>query len=259
MSLAPVPATKVNELIKKLDALQRRESVDELALMRISHEAKALGNTDRRAMHVVLGAVAGMRADTAEVHRQYRAAMREPDQRARTAANYANALIQCGEMDEAFGIAMQAHEEYRDDPTALDNAIEIATHAARFTERVHLHERWDALCPSRPRPGKTGTMGVSAAIARRAFREEQLRRTIAIAHEVRVARRKCYEGIGIYTAWGEPDRFSIRIRVAASEEVAQKLSNEFLDRLMDDDELLQAGFEHFTLAITKPATDGDHS
>jgi len=238
MSRAATPARKANALIDALAQLDRSGVVDDLALGRLAREAQALMKTDAVAAHTVLGGIAGFEGDAARVREHHVIALRLSPRDRQVLGNYATALTNVGEMDDAFATIMEAHERYPDDTHVLKGAIGIAVQGVRFGESRALYERWNKLRPGKPRSDEVHMMAAAEAVDRSAFSERAAQRVVRLAHEVRLSAGARYAGASLAAVYGEPDRFGLDLHVHTLPGAAADLNEALADRVVEDDALM---------------------
>ena len=110
MSQIRVKATKGTELVDRLTAVANAQELDEVGVGRLRREARLLMRADPVAAHTVLGGLASISGNIAQVREHYEAARRLSASPGETLANYATALSSAGEMNDAFHTILQAHE-----------------------------------------------------------------------------------------------------------------------------------------------------
>ena len=238
MSQATTTQSRANELIDALTRLDQSELFDDLAVGRLSRDARALMKADAAGAHTVLGGIAGIEGDAARVHKHYKIALEVSGRATWTLGNYATALGKAGELDEAFKAVIEAHERTPDDLEILGLAISVAVQGGQFRESRSLYERWNALQPNRRKRDETPMRLAASAIDREAFSESAAQRVIRIAQQVRLAAEVREAGSAIHSVHGERDRFSFIIHVHASTRQAVDLNTEFADRIVGDEALM---------------------
>ena len=175
MSRTATKARKANALIDTLEKLDRSEVLDDLALARLAREAQGLMKSDPAGAHMVLGGIAGIEGDVTRVCKHHEIALELSGRSSQTLTNYAAALINVGEMNEAFTTIMEAHERARGDPRVLKSAVGIAMQSAEFRRSHVLYQRWNMLRPQEPREDEELMKAACEAIDRGAFSEEAAR------------------------------------------------------------------------------------
>ena len=186
MTKSATKVRKANTLIDILENLTASKTLDEMATRRLAREARALMDSDASGAHTVLGGIASLEGNAAKVHEHYETAVRLSSQRNPTLANYATALTNIGEMDEAFRTILKAHEAAPDDLEFLDAAIGIAGEGAKFCQIRVLDERRKKLRPNERKNEETCTRAAEA-IDRGAFTERGAQEVARIAHQMGVA------------------------------------------------------------------------
>lgn len=238
MSRAATSARKADALIEALAKLHRSEVLDDLALGRLAREVQALMKSDAAGAHMVLGGIAGIEGDAAGVREHHVIALRLLARDRQVLGNYATALTDVGEMDDAFATIMEAHERYPDDAYLLKHAIVIAVHGARFDESRALYERWNKLRPGEPRRDEVQMMAAAEAVDRGAFSEQAAQRVVRLAHEVRLSAGARYAGSSLAAVYGEPDRFGLDMHVHTLPGAAADLNEALANCVVEDDALM---------------------
>lgn len=259
MSRISTKAPRVNELIETLERLNHSDVLHDLELVGLARDAKALMTADVAGAHTVLGGIAGIKGDAAEVRRHYKIALEQSGRRPTTLGNYATALGQAGELDESFSAIVEAHERAPDDLELLQHAIFIAGQGGHFIESASLYERWNRLQPSRPMEDEATMRQAASAAGRGVFSEVAARKVIRIAHEVRLSVKVRQAGSTMHTVWGEPDKFALDMHVHASPGEAAHLNEMLADRVVEDDELMAELRLNFTPMFIGTSTDGSDS
>ena len=101
-------ASKAGALIDELERLEFSEAFDDLAIRRLSRQARALMPHDAMGAHTVLGGISGIEGNEDEVREHYRIALELSGRSPTVLANYATALGRAGELDETFPTIMEA-------------------------------------------------------------------------------------------------------------------------------------------------------
>lgn len=259
MNRTATGARKAEALIGTLAKLDRSEVLDDLALGRLTREARALMKADAEGARVVLGGIAGIEGNAAKVHEHYQSALTLSARAPETLGNYATALTNVGEMDEAFAAITEAHERRRDDAYLLKAALGIGVQSARFGESQVLYERWNKLRPNEPREDERCMKSAAEAISRGAFGERAARTVVRLAHKVRLSAGVRYAGSSLGSVYGEPDRFALDIHLHASAGEAAQLNERLADRVVQDDELMVELGLNFTPMFIGTRTDGSDS
>ena len=238
MSQAATTGSKANELIDALTRLDQSELFDELAIGRLSRDARALMKADAAGAHTVLGGIAGIEGDAAKVHEHYKVALKLSARTTWTLGNYAAALGKAGAFDEAFKAIIEAHECAPNDLEILELAIATAVQGGRFRESRSLYERWNKLRPNGRMKAEAPMRLAANAIDREVFTESAVQKVIQIAQRVRLAAKVRQAGSSIHSVHGEPDRFSFVIHVHSSTRQAVDLNTEFADSIVSDEALM---------------------
>ena len=258
MSQAATTESKANELIDALTRLDQSELFDELAVGRLSRDARALMKADAAGAHTVLGGIAGIEGDAARVHEHYEIALKLSGRTTWTLGNCATALVKAGALDGAFKAIMEAHERTPDNPEILGLAISTAVQGGRFRESRSLYERRSALQPNRRTRDETQIRLAANAIDRGAFTESAAQKVILIAQHVRLAAKVRQAGSSLHSVHGEPDRFSFVMYVYSSTRQAVDLNTEFADRIVSDEALMtDPGLKFVPMFMGKSVHDSD--
>lgn len=238
MSHIATPARKADALIGDLERLDRSYVLGDLAMSRLSRDARTLMNTDAIGAHTVLGGIAGIEGDAAKVREHYKVALELSGRTLQALGNYATALGKAGEVDEAFKTIMEAHQRAPDDLQILRHAILIAVQGGQLQGSRSFYEQWNNLQPARRMNEEAPMSNAAAAAERGVFSEEAVQRVIRIAHQVRLAAKVRYAGSSIHLVCGEPDRFSFKLYVHTSTRLAVDLNTQFAERIVNDERLM---------------------
>jgi tetratricopeptide (TPR) repeat protein len=238
MSRAAAPARKASALIEALVDLDRRKTLDDLALNRLAREAQALMKSDATGARAVLGGVASIEGNVERVREHYDAALRLSSRDSNVLAHYATALTKVGKMDDAFEAIMEVCERHPDDAAFLQDAIAIAVQGARFGESRSLYKRRNRLKPEGRSKDGAHMTAIAEAIDRGAFKERAAREVVQIAHEIRQSAGARYAGSAPVLVYGEPDRFGFDVHVHASPTAAADLNEALANRVVENDTLM---------------------
>ena len=238
MSPGAAKATKAGALIDELERLDFSEALDDLAIRRLSRDARALMPVDAMGAHTVLGGISGIEGDAVGVREHYRIALELSRRNPSVLGNYATALGRAGELDEAFPAVMEAHRRAPDDLTLLGHAILVAMQGAWFREGLRLCETWNKLRPDHPVELEPVMRGAADAVRRGAFTEEGARKVLCLAHEIRVAAKVRYAGTAVRAVFDEPDRFSFTLYVRTDTRHAVELEARFVECVVTDVQLM---------------------
>ena len=238
MSRASTPARKTTALVNSLKGLERAERVDDLALKRLRREAQTLMKVDAVGAHSILGAMAGIEGNAAQVRKHYEIALQISARESEVLTNYAAALSKAGKMNDAFKTVTEAHERHPDDLSILQDAINIAAQGARFREGRVLCERRRKLRPEGPHDDEATMIALTEAVGREAFDEEAAQEVVQIAHEIRLAAGARYAGSGPAPVYGEPDTFGFDILVRVPPTEAADLNAALAERVAGNELLM---------------------
>ena len=256
MSQTPTRATKAQELVRRLTTIADAEELNEWGIRQLEREARALMDADAVAAHIVLGGVAALKGEVAEVREHHRIALQLSGNSVEALRNGAASLSRVGEMNEAFEAILQAHERIPDDPDTLSAAISMAVQSAHFQKARELYRRWRELVPDVPLEDETSTHKAADAVENRAFSEERAQKVVQLAHQVRRSAKVRGAGGGVLALHGEPDSFLFEIRVRTSSEGAVELNEKFANRIVTDAELMTDPGLKFTLVFIGMRTNG---
>ena len=239
MSATTAKATRASALIDELQRLELSEAFDELAVRRISREARALMSHDAMGAHTVLGGIAGIHGNEEKVREHYKIALEVSGRAPTVLANYATALGRAGELDEAFPAMMEAHQRAPDDIGLLRGAIFMGIQGGWFEESLGLYKTWNRLQPTCPFEHEPVVTKAADAARRGVFTERSVRKVMGLAHEVRVEAKARYAGFALHAVFGETDRFSATMYVRTTPRHAVELESEFVERVVSDAELMK--------------------
>lgn len=179
----PIPQTKAEELLNKFcDSIGTSVQIDAFTLLRFEREALAELKHDAHPAYMLLGAIAAMRWDVAELKRNHLAAIRLSDDRT-ARANYAVSLERVGLMQEA---AMEAEAAFRFAPEDL----EILNYAIKLYWTAGQLDSLSALClgfekrTMREHDQMDLARGLGLIFERSGTTQEDYVKSIALAHDV---------------------------------------------------------------------------
>ena len=259
MNTTAAKASKASDLIDELERLDVSERLDDLAIRRLSREARALMPSDATGARTVLGGIAGIEGNAAKVREHYRVALEHSQRNLSVLSNYATALGRAGELDEAFPTIMEAHQRAPDDVVLLKNAMFVAIQGGRFSESLTLYEAWNRLQPVEPFEHESAVRKAADAAGRGVFTEEAVRKVLGLAHEVRVAAKVRYAGFAMQEVFGEPDRFNFTVYMRSTPRRAIELEDEFVERVVTDAPLMADPGLMFVLMFKGTTVDGGDS
>lgn len=122
--ITPTPLEKGAALIHEINSMLKN-GIDPTRLDEIEQDARKLESSNFVSAKRVLGVIAGMRGDIAEIKGQFTAAIRAGGKEPATMANYATALSSVGDLVMASKIIDEAVEISPLDTTIIDKAILI--------------------------------------------------------------------------------------------------------------------------------------
>ena len=256
MSQTRAKAAKGTELVDRLTAVANAQELDEVGVGRLRREARLLIRADPVAAHTVLGGLASISGNIAQVREHYEAARRLSASPGETLANYATALSSAGEMNDAFHTILQAYELSPDNPRILKAALALALQSGQFLKGCELYRRWNKLCPDQPMADEAIMTAAAKAVERRAFTEAGAQKVIRLAQQVRLqAGVRQAEGV-LWAVDGHPDNFQFEVHVHASPNQAVDLNEALADRTVTDDELMADAGGKFTAMFIGTKIDG---
>lgn len=259
VSATTAKASRAGALIDELERLELSEAFDDLAVRRLSREARALMPHDPMGAHTVLGGITGIEGNADEVREHYRIALELSRRNRMVLGNYATALGRAGELDEAFPTIMEAHQRAPDDVAILKHAILVAIQGGWFGESLGLYETWNKLQPTCPFEHESVMKKAADAVRRRVFTGKSVRKVMCLAHQVRVEAKVRYAGFSVRAVFGERDRFSATMYVRTTPRRAIELETEFVDRVVNNAELMKDPGLMYVPMFTGTTVDGGDS
>ena len=255
----PTPATKASRLVDQLRSLAPVEEPDELLLRRIERETRGLMTADPVGAHTVLGVLASLRGNAADVRYHNDIALQQSGRTADTLNNYSVCLLQIGDAADAFESAREAFQGAPDNSVVLNQLILTAIESAHFREARDLCDRWNALYPDRPVPYESPARSLAGAVDRGVFREESARAVLQIAQEIRRAANVRHVETAVVEDCTEPDSFLYKVHVAASPAVAVDLNEKVADRIVARPDLMADPGLEFVPMFIGTRVDAGHS
>ena len=256
MSQTPTNATKGRELSQRLTTIANAEELDEWGIGKLRRDARALMDADAIAAHTVLGGLAAINGNVAQVRQHYEIARNLSASSSETLANYATALSSVGEMNDAFRTIVQAHERIPDDLRILKAAVLLALQSGRFRKGRELLGRWNKMCPDQPMADEAIMNEAVEAVERRAFSEGGAQKVIRLAQQVRLEGNvRQSEGV-LWAVDGDRDGFQFEVHVHASPKQAVDLNEALADRIVTDDELMADAGGKFVVMFIGTKIDG---
>ncbi len=218
---APMP--KTSDLADRVAQMGQDAVIDEFALRRIAADARKLMSTDAAGAHTVLGRVAALRWDVAELKRRYQSAISLGDP-VLSRCDYSAALFLVGEAEQSYEIAHEAWQRAPNSLPVLDELITSAIHVAHFEEAKALCDHRRKLAPKQDLPIAGVVSELANAVHRDAFSEAGAREALRAADSARSDARIRSNGIMIVPSLDEPDSFLFEYRLIASPTVAGELN-----------------------------------
>lgn len=214
---------EASELADRVARMGKEPVIDEFALRQIAVDARKLMSTDAASAHAVLGQVAALRWDDAELRRHYRSAISMGDP-VLSRWRYSTALLLVGETEESFEVVRDAWQRAPDNLDLLDQLIATAVHSARFEEAREFCGRRRKLAPSRDVPLAAVVQELAAAVQQGHFSEEGAREALRAADLMRRDAQIRPNGVNITPSWFEPGSFLYEYRLIASPKQAGDLN-----------------------------------
>ena len=256
---SPSSARDAHELTETLTTLGDGEELNEWAIQKLARDARGLMKEDPVGAHIVLGGIAALRGQVAQVHRHNEIALQLSGDSLQALRNCATSLSRVGEMDEAFEVTLKVLERAPADLPTLRAALMVAVQSAHFRKGCDLYYRWNELCPDQPMGDEASVNRAAEAIDNHAFSEEAAQRVIRLAHEVRRSANVRTAGAGILALHGEGDSFLFEVKVRGTTRDAVELNEEFADRIATDEELMTDPGGKFVLVFIGTRTNGSDS
>lgn len=212
-----------NDLVDRVDRMGKEAVIDEFGLQQIAADACKLMPTDAASAHAVLGRVAALRWDVAELRRHYRSAISLGDP-VLGRWRYSMALFLVGETEESFEVVRDAWQRAPDNLDLLDELIATAVHSARFQEAQELCDHRRKLASKGDLPLAPVTQELVRAVQQGHFSEEGAREALRAADSIRRDARIRPNGVTVVPSWLDPGSFLYEYRLIASPKRAGDLN-----------------------------------
>lgn len=129
------PATKTSELIKKLNQLHSRYTVDDLTLARLQREAEQLLKVEPFEAYQILGSLARFKGNKDEVKQYYEKALKlaiTNEDKVRALGHYATSVGMMGYYSEAVELTLKVNSIFPYNKIYIENSINFFTRAGLF-------------------------------------------------------------------------------------------------------------------------------
>ena len=257
MASGPAPATKADELIKRLAFLAHSRGNDDLEIGRIARDANALMDADPAGAHMVLGAVAAARGNATNTKHHYRIALRLNNSYTNQ-MNYSVSLSLLEEHEEAFDVAKALLASHPDDVRLLDHAIRLAFESAAFSEATRLCDQRERVAPSRQNRLTSEVREVAAAVDAGAFTEGGVRQTLRTVAEIQRSAGVRTARVGITRDLADNSFLYLR-GVNASPETVAGMNERLADSIVAKPNLLKDPGMKFVVAFGAAEVDGGNT
>ena len=257
MASGPAPATKADELIKRLAFLAQSRRNDELEIGRIARDANTLMDADPVGARIALGAVAAARGNAANTKHHYRIAS-QLNNSYTTQMNYSVSLSLLEEHQEAFDVVKGMLESHGDDVVLLDHAIRLALESAFLSEATQLCDQRDRVAPNRKNRLASEVREVAAAVAAGSFTEERLREVLRTVAEIQRLEGVRTVRVGITHDILEQSFLYLR-GVNASPETVAALNERLAESIVAKPSLMEDPGMKFVVAFGSAEVDGRNS
>lgn len=253
----PAPATKANELIKRLAVIAEARSDDELEIGRIAREANSLMNVDAAGAHMVLGGIAAARADAEKTKHHYRIAL-QLNNSYMTRMNYSVSLALLEEHEESFDVIRSMLQSQPDDVALLDHAIREALESAALSEALQLCDQRDRVAPNRRNRLADEVRAIAATVAAGSFTEGGVREVLRTLANIQRLEGVRTVRIGI-THDLEENSFLYLRGVNASAQAVAALNERLAESIVEHPTLLEDPGMKFVVAFGAVEVDGGNS
>lgn len=152
----PQPQTISPQLITELIELASEKRHNPFILRGYKKKAETLRKADPFSGYLVLGMIATLEKNSAEMHNYYRRAIKLNSKDSIGYRNYAVSLGKLGYYSEYFDYAQRAYNLNRGDLSTLEFFIDTCLMAGKINQAKPLLEAWDRLCPKASNPFSTG-------------------------------------------------------------------------------------------------------
>ncbi len=254
----PAPLPKAAKLAERVAELGRIPVVDELALRRIAMDAERIVSTDGANARAVLGRVAALQWNIAELKRQYEVAI-SIDDSATIRWDYATSLFLVGEAGPAYEMSHDAWRRAPHNPAIVEQLVVAAVHDARFRHAKTLFDRWSKLVPTESPPLGQVVEGLARAVEESVFSERGARDVLRAADAIRCDAHVRPNGFIIVPSLEEPGSFLYEYRLIASPAMATDLNETLALSWAESPERMADPGLKFLPMFVGTVVDGGHS
>lgn len=254
----PAPLRKASELAERVAELSRAPVVDELALRRIVADAERIVSTDRANARAVLGRVAALQWNIAELKRQYELAVSSDDS-ATIRWDYATSLLLVGETGSAYKMAHDAWRRAPHNPRIVEQLVVNAVHDARFRQAKTLCDHWRKLVPTKNPPLAEVVEGLANAVGENVFSEDGARAVLRTADAIRSDALVRPNGVVVVPSLEEPGSFLYEYRLISSPAAATDLNETLALRWAESPKCMADPGLKFLPMFVGTVVDGGHS
>ena len=257
MPRSPAPATKANELIKRLAVVAGSPSVDNFEVQRIARDANALMRSDPAGAHTVLGGISALRGNPDDSRKHHRIAL-TLNNTVTARFNYSISLSVLEEHEEALEVARNAMDAYPDNVELLNHAIHTALASGDFTTARDLCDRWDHLVPDHPNFWSDSARQLADAVDAGKFGEQGVRDILRILATIQRSEHARTSNTAI-RFHNPPDSFLYERIIHATPAVAAEMNERLADQVAGDPELMADPGLNFIAVFTGSMADGSNA
>lgn len=221
-------------------------------------DAERIVSTDAANARAVLGRVAALRWDIAELKRQYELAI-SMDDSATNRWDYATSLFLVGEAGLAYQMAHDAWRRAPHSPTLIEQLVVAAVHDARFRQAKALCDRWSKLVPTKSPPLGEAVEGLANAVEESVFSERGARDALRAADAIRCDAHVRPNGFVIVPSRDEPGSFLYQYRLMASPAMATDMNEMLALSWAESPERMADPGLKFLPMFVGTVVDGGHS
>ncbi len=252
------PASKAGTLVQRLAALADQAILDEFEMRRLEREAQALMRADPAGAHTLLGGLAALRGKGDDSRHHHRNALAIGDS-FETRYNFCVSLSLLDEPEDAFEIASELVEKFRDHLEVLEQAIKLALECAHFRRASELCSRWETLAPDRPNSWSESTRHLSAAVDSGTFQEGSVREVLRVLNAVQRAEGVRTSSTRVMAVGADGHSFLYERSVRATPPTASAMNERFADRIVQQPDLLVDPGTKFVAAFVGTGPDARHA
>ena len=192
---------------------------------------------DPAGAHCLLGGLAALHYDVDKAREHHRIALQYPAQTAMVSYNYSIALLQLGEVMEAFEHAGRAVDIASDDSQYLENFICMALETAHFRHAHELCQQWNRTFPESPLPLASIARDLNRSVAAGLFSEEATREVLLTAQRILAQAKAKMANRPIFQYGADPDSFFCQVPLFRPVNAALDLYDQLLDHIVESDRL----------------------